>query len=213
MLILNEGIVPTCACASFGLAFIGVFIVATWYTPPANTSLATPAFDTKHFRPVVLVTIGWSTLYYCFLQGQSAAAFWVHKLRREEANKKVTARSTNVQSSSIPFAQVKYGREFSSAGLVFTMDRSVGNLLEQSLPFLLALWLNAFIVSPVDAAGLGWSWLFLRALYPIAFAHPSMSPALWGLQRQLGISWITFVTWPSYFIVWSMLIGAARACF
>ena len=27
----------------------------------------------------------------------------------------------------------------------------------------------------------------LRASYPIAFAYPSMSPRLWGLQRRLGI--------------------------
>ena len=36
----------------------------------------------KRFRPVILVTIGWCALYFCFLQGQAAAAFWIHKKRR-----------------------------------------------------------------------------------------------------------------------------------
>jgi|TARA_B110001469_G_scaffold87722_1_gene83197 hypothetical protein len=44
----------------------------------------------KRFRPVILVTIGWCALYFCFLQGQAAAAFWVHKKRRNSfGNKKV----------------------------------------------------------------------------------------------------------------------------
>jgi hypothetical protein len=44
----------------------------------------------KRFRPVILVTIGWCALYFCFLQGQAAAAFWIHKKRRHSfSNKKV----------------------------------------------------------------------------------------------------------------------------
>ena len=73
-------------------------------------------------------------------------------------------------------------------GLIFVMDRTVGNLLEQTPPFLLGLWLHAMAASPAVAARLGWWWLMLRASYPFAFAHPSMSPRLWGLQRRLGIS-------------------------
>ena len=53
----------------------------------------------------------------------------------------------------------------------------------------------------------------LRALYPFAFAHPSMSEKLWGLQRRIGISWVSFVTWPSYFVVWKLLIGAIQSCY
>ena len=44
----------------------------------------------KRFRPVILVTIGWCALYFCFLQGQAAAAFWIHKRQRHSfSNKKV----------------------------------------------------------------------------------------------------------------------------
>ena len=67
-------------------------------------------------------------------------------------------------------------------------DRSVLNLLEQTPPFLLGLWLHALAASPTTAARLGWWWLMLRASYPVAFAYPSMSPSLWGVQRRLGTS-------------------------
>ena len=89
----------------------------------------------------------------------------------------------------------------------------LASLLEQTPPFLLAVWLHALTASPVNAAWLGWVWLLLRAAYPIGFAHPSMTPMLWGVQRRLGISWVSFLTWPSYAITWSLLFGAAKACY
>ena len=163
----------------------------------------------KRFRPVVLVSAAWMALYYCFLQGQAAAAFWVHRLRREAGKEspKLERRKT------LTFAAVKYGTLNANYNLILTMDRSVGNMLEQTPPFLLALWLHALTASAADAAWFGWLWLMLRALYPFAFAHPSMSEKLWGLQRRIGISWVSFVTWPSYFVVWKLLIGAIQSCY
>ena len=110
--------------------------------------------------------------------------------------------------------RVKYGlvNQPQTGGMVFVMNRSVGNLVEQSAPFLVATWLNALTCSPDDAAWLGWLWLLLRSMYPVAFAFPSMSPALWGIQRRLGISGGNFGTWPSYLIIGRLLLGAARAC-
>ena len=165
----------------------------------------------KRFRPVILVTIGWCALYFCFLQGQAAAAFWIHKKRRNSfSNKKVDdppasspgvahlaqarprahtslalsmppclVHVTSLQKSgtpalrltlhdshrcilrtqnsgaSIPFAAVKYGpRAEVQPGLIFVMDRTVGNLLEQTPPFLLGLWLHAMAASPEVAARL-----------------------------------------------------------
>ena len=90
-------------------------------------------------------------------------------------------------------------------------DRTCGNFSEQTPPFLAAVWLHALAASPSNAALLGWIWLLLRSCYPIAFAHPSMSKALWGVQRRLGVSWVNFVTWPSYAIIWILLHGAAKA--
>ena len=147
-------------------------------------------------------------LYYCFLQGQAAAAFWVHKLRREAGKE---SPQPHRQLKSLEFADVKYGPARSSAGLILTMDRTVGNFVEQTPPFLLALWLHAMLVSTHDAAQLGWVWLLLRATYPLAFANPSWAPALWGVQRRVGISWVSFVTWPSYAIIWTLFTGVAKA--
>ena len=64
--------------------------VLTRILAPRPHVALTPSPDMKRFRPVILVTIGWCALYFCFLQGQAAAAFWIHKKRRHSfSNKKV----------------------------------------------------------------------------------------------------------------------------
>ena len=208
-LLRPEGILPTCACVGYGVGFLCLFAYAVSASSTSSAEKQLPPFDVHRLRPVVLVTIGWNALYCCFLQGQAAAAFWVHKLRREVGNKK---NADADGKGGITFASVKYGTHNANVGLILTMDRSVGNMLEQTPSFLVSLWLHALIGSADEAAWLGWVWLFLRASYPLAFAHPSMSPALWGVQRRIGISWISFVTWPSYMVVWYLLLGAAKAC-
>ena len=215
-LMKQDGILPTSACIAFATAFFTLFAYAIYSCPSAadiareSKTLYVHQADAKRLRPVVIVTIGWSALYYCFLQGQAASAFWIHKIRRErdsEGSPKVGR-----QMKPLDFADVKYGTQRNKGEFILTMDRSVGNLLEQTPPFLLALWLHALLVSSHDAASLGWVWLLLRASYPLAFAHPSWSPSLWGVQRSIGISWVSFVTWPSYAIVWTLLGGVAKAC-
>lgn len=205
-----EGILPTCACLSYGAAFLALFACAIFFTP-STAAHEPPPLDATRLRPVVLCSIGWCALYFCFLQGQAAAAFWIHKKRRASASSKKEDGGTR-DKKAIDFADVKYGSNRAQQGLILTMDRSVGNLLEQTPPFLLALWLHALTVSPHAAAWYGWLWLLLRASYPIAFAFPSMSPAMWGVQRLVGISWVSFVTWPSYFVVWMMLYRSSKAC-
>ena len=73
-----EGILPTGACLSFGLLFLTIFSYAAFFAPaPAEPPRkGPPCADMKRFQPVILVTIGWCALYFCFLQGQGAAAFW-----------------------------------------------------------------------------------------------------------------------------------------
>ena len=223
MLLLRlEGLLPTCASLSFAITFVAILCYAVATLPPGDDlpstsrarggKLHTALIDCEHFRPVVLVTIGWSALYFSFLHAQNAAAFWVHKARREAGSKKEDPPSPKSGRKPLEFADVKYGRDRSSGGLIFTMDRTVGNMLEQTPPFLVSIWLHALTVSPTTSAYCGWSWLLLRALYPVGFAHPSMSPALWEAQRRLGISWVSFITWPSYTIVWYLLFAAARSC-
>jgi len=33
------------------------------------------------------------------------------------------------------------------------------------------------------------------------------------VQRKLGISWVSLITWPSYCIVWLLLYKSAVACY
>ena len=141
----------------------------------------------------------------------------VHKLDLAKAGIKVPASEIfNDKKPSLVDAICRVGGAtgsfVSDTGLILTMDRSVGNMLEQTPPFLLGLWLHALVASAEHAALLGWLWLLLRASYPVAFANPSWSPGLWGVQRIVGISWVSFVTWPSYAVVWMLLIGSWRAC-
>ena len=199
---------------------------------------------------------------------------------------------TQNSGASIPFAAVKYGpRAEVQPGLIFVMDRTVGNLLEQTPPFLLGLWLHAMAASPEVAGGMESSgggrrrrrcalllrlapWLVVahatcelsdRLRLPLdvaeavgaaaAAGHPPMwtTAAEWlrpirpparpasvrfklraapslgrprpagqtssgrpaatpALFSTIGISWVSFVTYPSYTVVWSLLYGAAERC-
>lgn len=53
-------------------------------------------------------------------------------------------------------------------------DRTVGNMLEQSVPFLTLFWLNIWLssfggVSHGYIAAAGWLYVALRSLYPVSF--------------------------------------------
>lgn len=52
-------------------------------------------------------------------------------------------------------------------------DRTVGNMLEQSVPFLTLFWLSIFLsdrggLSHSYVVGAGWLYVVLRALYPVS---------------------------------------------
>ena len=206
-IIRTEGILPTYACLGFVLLFLALIINEVFVSAEAEEAPPTASPLQRHLRPAVAVTIGWCALYCSFLQGQAAAAFWIHKKRREAGNKE---KAGHDKDKALEFASVKYPGRPNTQGLIFVMDRSVGNLLEQTPPFLVAVWLHALAASPNEAAFFGWIWLLLRAAYPVAFAHPSMPRALWGVQRSLGVSWVSLITWPSYAVIWRLLYGAAR---
>ncbi len=72
--------------------------------------------------------------------------------------------------------------------------RAFGNLHEQSVIFLPALWMHALFTSVPEAAMMGWSYLAFRALYPI----------LWAIGGGFG-SQVFISTLPQYGIVIYML--------
>lgn len=128
---------------------------------------------TRAFAPVVAVTLVWLALYYAFCWGQSFAKVYVYAHHASGGEKTM--------------AEVKYGAP--TGGLCLWADRTFGNLHEQSLPFLAALWLNAVFVGADNAALYGKLWLGARAFYPILF------PLSWPTKRW-PLLWLS--TFPGY---------------
>lgn len=82
-------------------------------------------------------------------------------------------------------------------------ERAFGNLHEQSAIFLVGLWLHAAFFDVDGAAALGWTYLAIRALYPIVWAlNGGMT------MKQLG------VTMPMYgIVIWLIATTVAQVNF
>ena len=120
-----------------------------------------PHYDAHIFTPVLLVTTGWGLLYYSFLFDQSATAF-VQTQVAKEAALAIGAKPPTV-------GDIKYGVVPNLK--MRCADRTVGNYVEQSIPFMVALWSHAIFISPVSAARCGWTWLFCRSYYPFVYGQ------------------------------------------
>ena len=107
------------------------------------------------------VTLAWCALYSGFLAFQ-ALSKWFLVLRPNELRDGAVS-----QSLGRRLASVKYGKKGGRLGL--TGDRTVGNMMEQSLLFLPLLWLHALLVGGETASFWGWAWLATRAPYPVLF--------------------------------------------
>lgn len=82
-------------------------------------------------------------------------------------------------------------------------ERAFGNLHEQSVALLPALWLHALFTSVPEAATMGWAYLAFRALYPIIWAIGG------GFSMKVLIS-----TVPGYGIIfWMFATTVAQVCF
>lgn len=73
------------------------------------------------------------------------------------------------------------------------LDRTVGNTLEQAIPFLTATWLHAALVpgGAGTSALLAWGYVLSRAAYPLCF---------W-----FGHPYLQLATCPGYWIIWYQL--------
>eukprot|EP01051_Picozoa_sp_SAG22_P021809 SAG22_NODE_4968_length_1120_cov_1.215475_1_plen_211_part_00 len=112
--------------------------------------------------PLLRVCVGWVALYFAFLFFQSASKFRAHDLLKAAAKAK--------DEKAPGFAAVKYGSAGNKFGALIG-DRTAGNMLEQSIPFLTGLALHAVLVSVNSAAQLGWLWLLSRLIYPACFSQ------------------------------------------
>jgi hypothetical protein len=137
-----------------------------------------PMFE-ESFAPVINVMVAYTVLYYCFLYLQSGTKFYLFNQAKSKEGK-------------VSFSKIKYG---STDKLALMADRSVGNLIEQSIPFLFSLWMCAVFYSPSYAARHGWYWLLSRSYYPFVFYK--------------GLPWILFSTIPGYIIICLLLYPVA----
>jgi hypothetical protein len=75
-------------------------------------------------------------------------------------------------------------------------DRGVINTLEQSIPFLMLVWLHAIFVNPRTSAALAWVFVACRFLYPITY----------GMYGQMN-SVVELPQWTCYAEVFYLLIA------
>ena len=98
------------------------------------------------FAPVVVVTLCYITLYYVFMVNVLRVKMKVIRRCKEKGE---------------PFR--RYTEHYPD---LLAADRIQLNMLEHMPPFLVLLWLQAFVVSAESATLMGWIYLGLRALYP-----------------------------------------------
>jgi hypothetical protein len=133
----------------------------------------------KQYHAPILVTCAYFGLYYLFIIYQVLTKYSVYFTEKNNSKKSPT---------EIKLKDVKY---FSKNPLILTADRTVGNCLEQMVPFLLSLWMYAIFISPSDAAYYGTIYVVTRAYYPFVF--------------RLGGPWLLTSTLPNYICIWIML--------
>ena len=147
--------------------------------------------DSHKYKDVICCTAVYFGMYYIFLYGQSGVAHYVFRKAKAE-----NAKKNDEKTKSVSFASVKYG---SNDKLSLTAARSVGNTMEQMVPFLASLWMNAVFVDPTKAAKLGWIYIITRSYYPIAF--------------YFGLPWILLSTLPGYGVIFQLLREVVQAAF
>eukprot|EP00967_Tisochrysis_lutea_P127196 scaffold215996_cov32-Tisochrysis_lutea.AAC.2 len=152
-----------------------------------KAQLAQPALQTcgdvfRALVPTLFVVAGAISFLYGLLFLQARAGYTTTMQLKETARKKGEKPPT--------LLGVKYLSK--ELGTLWA-DRSVGNFLEQFVPFLVSLFAYALFVSANRASALGWIWLFFRGLYPLLFGK---NPAL------------LLSTIPAYSILWYMLAHA-----
>lgn len=136
------------------------------------------------YRSPLLVTCSYFTLYYSFIIYQVLTKYYVYF--QEKNNSK--------NPQQVKLKDIKY---FSDNTLILAANRTVGNCLEQMVPFLSSLWLYSIFISPQDAAFYGTIYVATRAYYPFVF--------------KMGGAWLLSSTVPNYICIWIMIGKLAKA--
>lgn len=135
-------------------------------------------FNTTPYTGPILVTVVYFTVYYGFIVHATQTRFRL---------------STEYRSRG-----EKFDRYFHQDREMLTADRLQLNTLEQMVPFLTTMWLNAVFVSPRWATVLGVVYILARAVYPLAM----------GARLGRGVRFqILFSTLPGYLIIGTFLVS------
>jgi len=144
------------------------------------------------YREPIKVTVGFVSLYFFFLIGvQSGSKFYLY-LTQGNGNGNDGDKHKEKQS----YIKIKYG---STDKVAMMGNRTAGNMLEQSVPFLTSLWLHAIFVDTASAAELGWYWIGFRAIYPVVFYK--------------GAPWLFVSTFPGYYYILKLVYPVYKQAF
>ena len=120
----------------------------------------------ERFSPVIAVSLAYITLMgvFQYLQSFSKWSLYLKQSRRPKEER-------------MSLKQAHYGEEGRLDNIRLMADRSVGNTLEWSWMFMTPLWLHAFFISVPNAAFWGWTYVVVRAFYPLFF----LKGFVWGV--------------------------------
>ena len=127
---------------------------------------------TSQYRDVIWVTLAYIGVYYAIITN---GLFVKMKLVRQ------------CKADGKRF--LRYSNEYPE---LLAADRHQLNTLEQMPPFLVLLWLQAFVISVKSAMVLGWIYVVLRATYPFFVGRRLRS----GIKPRVFIN-----TWAGYTVL------------
>ena len=112
------------------------------------------------YRGVLGVTLAYIGLHVAFQMLQSYSK-WSLLLAQKKKMKD--------GEKPLSFKEAHYGESSRLQPIRLMADRSVGNILEWSWVFMAPLWLHAIFISEPNATKWGWTYVVMRAFYPLAF--------------------------------------------
>lgn len=143
--------------------------------------------NAQEYRDVIFITALYFSMYYGFLCGQAGLVHYLFLKAKQQAKAQSTEECATVKPS---YVKIKYGSDDRKS---LTMNRTVGNTVEQMGPFLVSLWLHAIFVSTRSAYNYGVIYVISRSFYPLLF--------------YMGGSWILLSTLPGYACILTLLAG------
>lgn len=139
----------------------------------------------SEYKDTIYVTVAYIGLYYGFLYLQSLGKMYLYRQKKRQ----FALDKKDDKEKAPSYGQFKYGQ--TTDKLCILLDRTAGNTMEQAIPFLVSLWLNAAFVGSSNAAYFGTIYIIFRAIYPIGF--------------YFGIPFILISTVPGYACVLMLL--------